>query len=454
MARQRAQLARDTSFLGLGYIPKLTKRVLVKCTEIDNDTSLEIQGERCSIQGEPSTRVVMEAFESYLVEKLGGEVDESPKLQQEKAKKLCAEINLLFNQLAPRVLYDNEKYQLDEGEEWVDVLGSKYLMRLLLVIPNILREADLPIRQYDQIISIARELLDFVAKNHNTLFDSSFQLPNEEYEEEPSVPPTLPGRINRACRNPSEAKDRTAGLNDVVDDSVGGEIVQPSDRLDLTDFVSGVMQQTIITRATAEDVNRKNRRVTVGHPCIVCRHCLGRNGEGKYFFGSIESMTTASTVIEKHLLRCPDLNEKVKQEIVNARAKHSEQRKFLPSGAQGAFFARLFDRIRLMRPCDGHDSDVLTTSIVLSDPSHSREYGVSKVDSTSVSSDSPEGYKSHVEVMDFIQSAEPWKNMEPLVENVEKYYNCLEYGGKIVNTNMSPLNFSSEWLYSKIAPQK
>jgi len=375
---------------------------------------------------------------------------------KEKARAIASEMFSLVNKLIPETFYDGEYYERGEGKQWSDGLGCQYLMRLLLIMPAVLREVDLPIREYDQAVCYVRELLDFVAQNHKQFFNESFHLPNELYESEPTVPSLISPRIRRACCSREEDIDETNGSEHCSGVEENGEIVQPQDRLYLTDFVAGVMSQMIITRASPEDVNRKNRRVPVGHPCIVCRHCLGRNGEGKYFFGSIESMTSASTVIEKHLLRCPDFDEKKKQElIVETRKTHSEQRKSVPSGAQGAFFAQLFDRLSSMRPLNGSEYDPYTSSAIMSVSSNFHGSDASLGDSSSIGgSDSNDGFKTHIDVLKFIQSTEPWNSMGHLGEMVEKYYNCLEYGGKIVNTSSSPLNFSSEWLLAKVSPEK
>eukprot|EP00536_Pseudo-nitzschia_multiseries_P012415 jgi/Psemu1/309106/fgenesh1_kg.474_\ len=211
------------------------------------------------------------------------------------------------------------------------------------------------------------------------------------------------------------------------------------------------MSQTVLDKATPEDKNR------AGQPCIVCRHCLGVNG-GKYFYGSYESLATATTVVEKHILKCAKVTDEVKQEVTSARTYHSKQRKNLPMGAQGAFFVRLYSRMQSMiQPC--HEPEISSDDSTMSTLQTKEKISATRADTRSMAkkevgvevkiNDCRE-FKNHLEVMDFIQSTEPWRSNKPLGEMISKYYNCLDYGGKIFHTDQSPLVFSSEWLYSKL----
>jgi hypothetical protein len=451
VARQRALLASECRSVGFGYIPKLTKRLIIQCTEdpdIDHISGVNLLSDRqknCApVAG------ILEAFQSFLWEKL---IDKGcgNAIIRQKTESLVHAISLLFNDLAPRTFYEEESWKLEGEKTWCDVLDCRMLMRVLLVVPRVLRDAEVPREQHDQIAYVVRELLDFVAQKHKNFFREDLHLPTEVYDDEPTVPSILFKKIESslgigAIGAPSDGSQDTLGEKDSL------EIIQNDDRRDLTDFIIAVMDQTIISHATEEDTIRKSRRVSVGHPCIVCRHCHGRNGEGKYFFGSIESMTTAATVIEKHLFRCADLNQTVKDGIVAARSKHPDQRKNLPSGAQGAFFARLFGRLQSMGPLDDVKSGFLITSTSFVDKFRYQGSEMAGSQTAGDTSDLDDGFSSHIDVMTFIQSTEPWKSIDPLVEAVEKYYNCLEYGGKIVNTKKSPPFFGSEWLYSKVAP--
>ena len=61
-------------------------------------------------------------------------------------------------------------------------------------------------------------------------------------------------------------------------------------------------------------------------------------------------------------------------------------------------------------------------------------------------------FQSHIQLMRFLQTSSPWKENQDLMDVILQYYNCLEYGGRIYNTNAMPPHFSSEWLLAKVAP--
>jgi hypothetical protein len=462
LTRETSQLAKDTASLGLGYIPKLTKRLIIKCVRQEQDDHGELQApdlfaisKRTCVANVSSA---LRAYEGFLQESLRSDDKVREGLLRQKAKDVVKGISSLFEEVAPLTLFAEERCNRVEGEQWSDILGCEHLMRLLILLPTILKEADLPFRDHDQTILIVRELIDFLARNHTEHFASSFHLPKEEYEDESSVLSNLAVRITKVF--PPEGDGANGTLGDLVDEE-SNEVILQGDRSNLTDFVAGVMSQVVIFRAKQEDLNRKGRRIPLGHPGLVCRHCLGQNGEGKYFFGSIESMTTASTVIEKHLLRCPHVPDSTRVAIVASRARHSDQRKGLKAGVQGAFFAGLFDRLRSMRISDDREGDESNLLFVSKPSAASFKHSAHAVLGASSTSDLDvnicdisDGFKSHLDVMDFIQSAEPWKSMDSLCEMVEKYYNCLQYGGKIYHTATMPSHFSSEWLYAKVGPRK
>jgi MRG len=457
ITRQSAGLARDIAGLGLGCVPKLTKRLVLKCVREAHANETKLQSTESRATSNISVSSALRAFEVFLEARLRSNNQGREGLLLGKTKDVVLEISSLFEEVAQQTFFDEERCNLGEKALWSDILGCDYLMRLLILFPNILKEADAPIPEYDQAVCVVRELIDFLARNHINLFSNSFHLPKEEYDDdaEDTVISYLPARIMKSF--PPEGDGTESSDADHFDEQ-SKEVVHPKDRRNLTDFVVAVMSQVVIFRAKQDDVSRKGRRILFGHPGLVCRHCLGQNGEGKYFFGSTESMTTAATVIEKHLLRCPNVPGPTRKEIVGARACHAAQRKGLKAGIQGAFFARLFDRLRSMRVSFDREGDESEMHFLprpsAETPRNSIQLVLGAPSVTINSRDISEGFKSHLDVMNFLQCTEPWKSMEALVEMVEKYYNCLEYGGKIYNTTTMPSHFSSEWLYAKVAPRK
>ena len=61
-------------------------------------------------------------------------------------------------------------------------------------------------------------------------------------------------------------------------------------------------------------------------------------------------------------------------------------------------------------------------------------------------------FTDHIRVLDYIRSGNFKPNRE-LEEALDKYYSCLDYGGRVYNTPSMPENFSSVWLLAKVLPK-
>lgn len=437
VARQRSQLARESSSLGLGYIPKLTKRLLIKCSEKDENPSTG----PTKFSSGPSTKTVLNKFASSLL--LNIEAKKGPKIGSERIRieGIITELISLFNKLVPLTFEKEDECHLTEGKKWCDALGCRYLFNFLIILPNILQGVDIPAQQYSNMIGIVQELLTFLSNNHQSLFDKGLKLPNEEYDSESGFPSTLLSQIMNFSQTTrgSEPKKEESEKESV-------ETILPKDRGDLTDFVHIVMSQTIIGRSTIEHTSRHGIYET-GHPYILCRHCLGMKKGGKYFYGSYDSIATAVTAVEKHILRCTEINDEVRRDMMEAKVHHAQQRKNLPFGSQSAFFVRLFDRMRGIGQTNHK-------------PGPTREFSTTA--SSSAGKDSKiqsystlHSLKSHQAVMQFIQNEDSskrttWRSTKQLEKMIDKYYSCLEYGGKLSGTEKSDSTVGSEWLYSKL----
>jgi hypothetical protein len=438
-AQERAKLAKQTKNLGLGYIQKRNKRLFVNTASIDENA-----------EPDESAVTVTEALTQFLFSLQAG-LDED-KESQKRVHEVVDQISTCFDELASRLLYKEERdrYEVTGGQRSCDIYGCKYLMRLLLVMPSMLQQSDLTVQQVDDTLGVVRELTNFMAINHLDLFDESFHVPQEHYASEATNPPFIvPLLMHLKTKTPHSVSEETAKGGVVTGDLK--EILQPSDREVLTDFVELVLDQVIVCRATHDDLGKKNRRVAVGYPGLVCRHCFGMFGEGKYFFSSIESLTTATTVIEKHVTKCPKIDAEIKSNMIKYRTRHQEQRKLMPQGAQGAFFARLWDRLRLSKASAGAEADVYVSMSSGSGKKSSSDDGESGDGSTPT--DDLIEFKDHILLLEFLKATAPWKDKPNLIEAMDQYYNCMGYGGRIYNTNAMPVHFNSEWLLSKVAPR-
>ena len=438
-AKQRAKLANQTKNLGLGYIQKRNKRLFVSTASVDEIAELD-----------ESAGTVTEALTQFLFS-LQASLGED-KEGQKRVQEVVDQIGTCFDELAPRLLYKEEqdRYEVTGGQRCCDLYCCKYLMRLLLVMPSMLQQSDLTVQQVDDTLGVVRELTNFMAINHSDLFDESFHVPQEHYDAEAMVPPFIvPLLMQLKTKTHQPVSEETAQGGVVTGDLK--EILQPSDREVLTGFVELVLDQVIVCRATLDDLGKKNRRVAVGYPGLVCRHCFGMSGEGKYFFSSIESLTTATTVIEKHVAKCPKIDDEIKSNMIKYRARHQEQRKLMPQGAQGAFFARLWDRLRLSKASAGAEADVYVSMSSGSGKKNGSDDGESG-DGSTPTDDSLE-FKDHIVLLQYLKATAPWKDNLKLIEAMDKYYNCMGYGGRIYNTNAMPVHFNAEWLLSKVVPR-
>lgn len=165
---------------------------------------------------------------------------------------------------------------------------------------------------------------------------------------------------------------------------------------------------------------------------MVCKHCMGANSEGRYFFSSLESLATCYTVLEKHYLKCPHVPEDIKELLRKTRSTHLNQRKKFQTGHQHAFFTRLWNRLR--------GSKVQWQNTFVN--KDSRKTKGEKAESTDIS--------NYIEVLDRIRNEKAPKDLK---DALDRYYSCLEYGGRVYMTPAMPKNFSTQWLLAKITPK-
>lgn len=196
-------------------------------------------------------------------------------------------------------------------------------------------------------------------------------------------------------------------------------------------------------RASEEDAERKKGRIVAGSPGLVCKHCKGARWEGRYFFSSVESLTSSYTVMEKHYLKCSAVPKSVKEELATARANHAIQRKDIPVGSQQAYYRSLWNR--LTRASLPHGESPGAGGVLMSpeakDPNPE--------DSSSV--DDADSFDDHVKLIEHIKETVVDGG---ITETLKQYYGCLEYGGCVyMRDKVMPEHFSANWLLSKVVPK-
>lgn len=426
-AIQRGKFARKTAELGLGYIPKQAKKMFVNCAAMD-----EGDNERSTAT---TVSEALRAFEQSF--------DSNNLDTKNSIKKIVEHIATLFETAAPALLYDTETedFVLEEGALWRDSLHCDHLMRLLLILPKMLNHSDVSLQQVENTTGVVTELINFLVENRQQMFAPSFQLPREEYEMNHEFPKFIVSRLGEAKEKNGNGNSKNKPMSANLK-----EIVLPSDRNDLTDFVNTVMDQMIACKATSEDIRGKGRRsfLTMGMPGLVCRHCLGSTGEGKYFYSNVASLSTTATSADKHIARCPLVSSEIKERMAAARGTHGEQKSNIRPGAQTAFYARLWDRLQLSKTEAGAEADMYVT--LDTTPALGSDQNFQNSDR---SNDGTE-FRNHIEVLEYIKSTSPWKSNSELTAAMESYYRCVTWGGSMFNTADMPQHFSSEWILAKL----
>lgn len=418
----RVKMAKATSEVGLGFLPKLSKRLFASAVEKE---AIDLKVVR-----EKKIVTVGECLERFVAKVVKGR-DEEDETLQNRVDTVVSHIRVAFDELFPSLLSEetNHQYEAIGDMRPSDTAGCEYLLRFFLVLPSFLSQAGLSTQLVEDTTDVIKELANFLALNHLDLFEEKFHLPTEVYSAgERQVPAILAARL--------EIENlRSAGDEDT--DEMLTETVLPEDRPDLTDFVECVMEQVVPCRATQEDVERKNRRFGLGRVGLQCRHCMGARGEGRYFMMSVESITTAATVIEKHIAKCSKVPTETKTRMISGRKRHGEQRRNLAKGAQASYFLRLWERLRSSKV---KDTAAALQILEMTEENEEEE----EVDGVGLAFD------SHVSLVDYLTKTLPWREKPALVAALDLYHQGLDLGHQVYNSQTKPQEFTSELVLAQL----
>lgn len=413
--RSRIRLAKASNGLGLGAVSKLTKRLFINA--VDGKPV-----EQKVIWGRVSSQTVSEALECFL-RKIQSDMGDKNPGGHKRAAVVVKYIREAFDAIAAK----DGGFEASHGKRPSDTAECEHLARFVFIAPSILSQTQLPLQIVEDATLVLTELAGFLSQEHLDLFAPGLCPPKEIYVTENEKSAVLASYLGK----PRLVDDSASEVGEI------SEAILPEDRRTVTDFVQVVMTQVIPCRASQEDIAKKNRRVSLGFIGLMCRHCMGAKGEGRYFFSSIESITTAATVIEKHIQKCTTVPPDVKAKMAECRSRHAEQRKVLGQGAQAAYFLRLWDRLR--------SSTVRETS---------RSLTISGLDNEQEDDDDlMQGgleFESHVPLIEYLKKTKPWSEKPDVMEGVRRYYEGLELGGRIYMTGAMPQNFNSEWLLTRL----
>ena len=438
--RKRAKTEQRLQSVGLGYLAKTTKRLLIQSV-----------GEDEGIASHISVREILELFFKDTTSTLSENKDD----QCRRVKLLVDGFITCFDELYPLM----SSTALKCGEEIEGAVntshekGAHNLIQLLMVLPNIFHQSGLNLRQIEDAGLVTKDLVRFLSVNPKKLFHESFQPVHEVYTVDDGLTTRLLAE-KIACLassengNPHSHECNKSSIEKSKETLAESEIIRdlvlPDDEKHLTSFQSLALKQMLPCRFGAND-KRKKKCVAIGYPGIVCRHCLAANGEGKYFFSSLESLGTAGGVAWSHLVRCSKLPVDTKEILIAKRANHPDDRKKLKQGAMSIYFARLWQRLHSSNTVGFSGFTVMQAAEeVLYSP-----YGASEVGQ-------PSEFGSHLEVLQYLQSDDAPMSLQAEMEGpIDTYYRCLKQGGMIYGTNVmprAPRKFSSEYLLSMMAP--
>ena len=417
----RIKAAKASGELGLGFLPKLSKRLFVSAVEKEALDLNFVKENKVVTVGDALARFVAKVVED------GDEEDET---LEKRVDAVVSYIRVAFDELFSSLLSDKarEDYEASGETRPSSTAGCEYLVRFILVMPSFLSQAGLSTQLVEDTTDVIKELTSFLALNHVDLFHAKFHPPVEVYNGgERQVPAILASRLENL---------RSAG--DESNTEMMTETILPEDRPDLTDFVACVMEQIIPCRASQEDVEKKNRRIALGRVGLMCRHCLGARGEGRYFMMSVESITTAATVIEKHIAKCPEVPSEIKTRMVSSRKRHGDQRRNLAKGAQASYFLRLWERLRSSKVKD------TAAALQILEMNEKEEEEEEEADGEGLE------FESHVRLVDYLSKTLPWREKPTLVEALDRYHEGLDLGHRVHTSHAKPKEFTSELVLAQM----
>jgi hypothetical protein len=169
---------------------------------------------------------------------------------------------------------------------------------------------------------------------------------------------------------------------------------------------------------------------------------MGRQSEGRYFFSTIESLTTASTVFEKHVAKCRHVPSEIKAAVAEAKTRHVDQRKELPIGSQQAYFNKLWERLRTSQIEGVASGTYVLEGTAAKEAAESQDTSAEDLE-----------FRDHLAILEYVRTTAPWKSHPVLAEALNQYYSFVDFGGRVFNTPSMPEHFSAEWLLHKAGPQ-
>jgi len=457
IARKKSKLLNELGETSLLNIPRSLKFILIN--SLDYMSQMDDTEDNDAFPVSPN-RTVKKILENY-AESIRIHFEKKSKLGVwEKTKVIVDGLLSYFDELVPLLLFPSEKSRhtkITDGRRHSDLYGCEYLLRMLMILPSLLRDLSVSAEETKKISFVVEDVTNFLDSCSKDIFDEMFLPPMKETQDGKhkycctldkcfSFPGKESSRFAHNGTNPSAG--RHADGKDVDSNKERSPLVSTEDESILTCFTYLAMSQFVVAHAGQMDVLKGKRKscLRIGYPGIGCGHCLDFIDEGnKYFFASVESLATAPSIVANHLQRCTFCPDDIKQKLRAFKLRHADQRKALPHGSQSVFFNRVWKRL-FSSPLPENQSDTNHTKNQPNDldqnPTICETF--KEKDTKEDTSSSENIFHSHTEVMQFIGQTEEQSN--DMMVLFRYYYACLARGGQLWNTESMPMQFNSEWL--------
>ena len=463
--RLRVRTKRTFKFAGFHLLPKMAKRLLVaitnnSCDGVDTDIAYDKNY---------TVEAILDKFLVSLLNRFATLKDIAKFKVNEITRNVVTAMGECFDTCAPMLLPISTlspHWKVDGASisRPITAYRCEYLIPFLFnLVSRATFQASSDVDAVvvgDAVHGLARDLLIYISEQYQEFIDQRFHPPFEEFvvndtpalwiethihsllfenDQKTRSTDISMGERDEAATNEINLMPKTESFHILLDEEKG----------QVTDFIRIILENTKPSFATGAEMRRKNT-LPVGAPGIVCRHCSGKYGEGKYFFSSIESLSTCYPVLERHYYKCPDTPAAIKVEVTNARALHTQQRRLKPSGTQQTVFVKLWNR---MARCKPGVASLQNGSANLYDSEdeaidNSSENGTNENELV---------FTNHRAVIDYIRNSDSKNNhklskssQEEIDDVLDTYYACIEYAGRIYGTPSMPQHFSTRWLLHKM----
>ena len=343
---------------------------------------------------------------------------------------------------------------------------AEYLLWWMVILPDLLVKAGLPLRQQQLIEGFVEALFLYFNGNYSeffTMFDYSDSIAiDEETAEAVDISQLVLGVIDKASEetkndedsNRTDPTDKADGndQDNNDDEEFSTTVLRDHERHLLTDFVSHALDQVELCFLREEDLSSGKRGTfRVGYPGIVCKHCK----EAKMFYSNVSSLSACAPGIHIHCQRCKRCPKEIVDEMNEKKKLHNPQKKILKMGSMAKFYHSLHKRMmRMRRATDGGAFLDESSSDELSD-----EDDTESDDQTAAEDDAQDGsngddvFFDHIDAIASI-AEDKFYQRRNLTSAIDLYYQCVERGGLLWKTDTLPPSLPdemiSEWLIKLI----